>query len=336
MKKALFALTVALFWSSAFAGEVEAYKKGFADGVRAGAKIKEMELKEEVSGVWDLIDASLNYRYLFIAGEVPPPVVIDKTVVKKEGAAAVIERKLEFLPPAYFPVDRIEALREKLGKEVVIPKGFVVLADTSKLPLEKIALYQSLAKRKGIDAVYSKKYDAIYFGSYDRKADAEAVASSLKTMGVEAEVARADEDIVFRLPPEHQNLKEELVELSRKIIEKEKKLYALPPTSFRKGLNGVLYYLQKALAAVDTINPRKHPDFNVVRLREDLRAIVNEINNYLAQRQPYRRIIVPSQIAEGEEAVSEERERALEKKLEKSLTAESKLRRIKKLLGEMK
>jgi hypothetical protein len=337
MRKAALILTAALIGlSPASASEVDAYKKGFADGVRAGAKIKEQTLKEEVSAVWDLIDAALSYRHLFLAGEVPPPVVIDKTVVKKEGPAAVIERKLEFLPPAYFPVDRIEALRETLGEKIVIPKGYVVFADARNLPIEKIALYSSLARKKGINAVYSKKYDAVYFGSYDREADAQAVASSLKAMGIEAEVAKADEDIEFRLPPEEEKLKEELVEISKKLVEKEKRLYSLPEMSFKKGLNGVIYYLQKALAAADTISTRKHPDFNVVRLREDIRAIINEINNYLAQRQPYRRIIVPADYAplsNQSERITEEREREAEKKLERKLTSKSKLERIKKMLS---
>jgi hypothetical protein len=320
----------ALSFLPARAGDVQAFKLGFQKGAEAGVKFCRQTIRQELQSVWDLIDASLNYRYLFLAGEVPPPVVVDKTVVKKEGPVSEIERKLEFYPPAYFPVDRIEELRDTLsGQEIIIPKGYAVIVETKSLPLSTVVFYSYLAQTDGIPSQYVKAKDFLYFGSYDREADAESVKKELARIGVSgAEVVKIEKPMKIIQPEMDKPLTKEVEEIAKKLIEKEKRIYLLPSTPFRKGLAGVVYYLQKALVAADTINPKAHPDFNVARLRADINAIINQIEEYQAEHQPYKRVIY---VAPDQQYPKKVRSRG--STAEVPLSVREKLLQAKKLLG---
>jgi len=325
MKKLLVALVLLALGSSAHAGglspEARAYKQGLEDGIKAGMEFYEQYIKTELMGVWDLIDASLNYRYLFLAGEVPPPVVIDKTVVKQApNGVSYLERKLEFLPPAYFPVDRIEALREVLvGEKVVIPKGWITYVDVSGAELKQIAQWYYLARTDGMDAVFLPSKNYLLLARVGRKADAEGVRSEAVRIGIPEElvkVAQVKED-TFVFVPRHDALADMVRKLAEGLIEKEKKLLDVPAVSPNVGIRGVVYYLQKAYAAVDTISSERHPDFDVVKLREDINAIINEINLYLTERQPYRRLILMTGNHDDERKEPKGKSEDLKKRIER-------------------
>jgi hypothetical protein len=114
-----------------------------------GINFCEESKKQELLDVWSLIDASLNYRYLLIAGEVPPPLAVEETVLEKRNGYSVVKREVRFYPPAYFPVDRISYLRDGLILEKPI-------RETGTYEV-KIHLFKDIDATVTVDVVPLKK-----------------------------------------------------------------------------------------------------------------------------------------------------------------------------------
>ncbi len=288
-------LAIATLSSPAVAGEVDSFQKGLLKGIEVGINFCKETTKQELLDVWSLIDSSLSYRELMIAGEVPPPLAEEKTVLEKRGGVALLKREVKFYPPAYFPVGRIQELRQDLliSKPIVIPKGWAVITQTSEIPLKKIAYYSFLAETDGSNPVYVKKDEILVYDVFQRESDAKNRAEELKRIGLPAEVVKLEKDIVITKPEKVLPLAQEVKALAERIEEKEKRLISVPETSFRKGIEGVIYYLQKALATANTINAKKHKDFNVALLKEDIQNIIRNLEEYKAENQPYERVIEP-------------------------------------------
>jgi len=302
MRKALVLLTLLLSAGAGFPAKAAdndnsafAFQKGLEKGIEVGINFCRQETKQELLSDWGLIDAALNYKYLFLKGEVPPPLAVEETAVERKNGYAVVKREIRFYPPAYFPVDRLEYLRDSLllVKPIVIPKGWIVALKTDNLPLKQIAYYSFLAENDGLNPVYVKQGELLVFGSYQRKSDAEAKKKELASIGIpDLEVLRIEKDITIKKPDEIAPLAQEIRELAQKIWAKEAKIAGLSPVSFKRGLEGVIYYLQKALAAADTVSEETvRQGFKVGILKSDLQTVLNGILEWKAEHQPYGKII---------------------------------------------
>lgn len=305
MRKLIRKAVLSLLIAGAFVGtaradltpEARAYKIGLEKGIEAGLNFCTQYTKQELLSVSDLIDSALNYKYLFLKGEIPPPVVVDKTEVEQgaDGVAYLI-RKLEVLPPAYFPVDRIEALREKLlGKVITIPKGYITYVDVSNVSLPKVAEWYYLAQTDGFTPVFVPSKNLLILSMSKRKADCLGAKAEAERIGIPSvKVAEVKSDMEIAVPQEGIGIARMIKTLSQRIAQKEERLIGVENDLDREGLSGVLYYLRKAEALTDTINTNRYSDLNVGRLRGDINAIINQLLLYLSQKQPYRKIFIPA------------------------------------------
>jgi len=332
-KFAVFGTLFFLLGGSSFAGEgsPSSYEEGLKDGIVLGEKFERERVREELTQLWSVIDSVMNYKLLLIEGKVPPPVVNQKVYLVKRGDGTVeIKKDVEVLPPAYFPVDEILSLKKELvGGEITVPSGYVVIASTKNLPTEKIALFKFLAQQEGFNPVYVMRGDFLFFGSYQRKADAEEAVKKLKQLGIDASFSYQEKPVSYFVPKEVP-LAALIKQLANRVVEKEKRLLSVPSSSPEVGLNGVIFYLQKAIGAVDTINYGVHKDFRGELLKEDLRTILNQILAYLSDRTPYKRVVIlsPEEEKETENTLSWKSEKV------KPSGFQRKIQEIKRLLGE--
>jgi len=317
--------------------EAKAYKIGLQKGIEAGLNFCRQYTKQELLSLSEVIDSVFNYKYLFLKGEVPPPVVIDRTEVESRDGVEYLIRKLEVLPPAYFPVDRIEALRQDLlGHVITIPRGYVAYVDVENVSLPQVAEWSYLAQTDGFSPVFvpSKNILILFMGK--RKADALGAKDEAERIGIpNVKVAKIERDTQILVPQDSESLARMIKKLAQGILEKEKMVYGVSGETELKGINGVLYHLRKALALVDTINTNRYPDFNTGKLREDVNTIINQIDLYLAEKQPYRRLFIFNGNAKGE--VSERPARQVKKETsKKGLTPIKKTKDLYKEVEEIK
>jgi len=283
-----------IFPSVALAG-VSDYKKGVQDGIKIGITFEREKLKQQLSAIKDTALEALNYKYYFLKGEVPPPLLRTR-LVEKEGknGFTVLSTETEVLPPAFFPVSLFQDLRKTYFNSdvVVIPSGYAVVLNTKELPTEKIAYYRWLASTAGYNPVYDYSADRLFFSVREREADAEADVKTLSGMGIpEVEVAYLKKSITVETPKIKDDLPEEIRKTAEVILEKEKQVAGVKVNT-KAGLTEVITNLQKALAAVQALDPQRYDHLNLYQLERDLEDILSTLGEAIALQEKYDSVMV--------------------------------------------
>jgi len=292
---------IIVFVSPSYAG-TEDYKRGIQEGIKIGMAFEREKLKQELSEVKDVALRALNYKYYLIKGEVPPPLLVSRLVEKKrKDGFVVLSAETKILPPAFFPVSLFQDVRKTyFGKDVsVIPKGWAVVLDTKRLPTYKIAYYKWLAETSGYEPVYDYLGDRLFFVVRDREADAESDKRYLSGIGIpDLEVAKIKEELVIKGKEIKDDLAEDIRKTAEEILEKEKQVAGVK-VGGKGTLTEVVSYLQKALASVQALDPKRYDRLNLYQLEKDLEAILSTLGEAVALQEKYDVVItLPSD--EGE------------------------------------
>ena len=332
MRKFLAALFL-LMPVTATAGVTD-YQRGIQDGIKIGIQFEKEKLSQELSSVKQVALESLNYKYYFLKGEVPPPLMVTKLVEQKTPSGyAVLNIKTEVLPPAYFPVTLFQQVRKDYfdGGVVVIPSGNAVFLDTRDLPTETIAYYKWLAETAGYSPVYDYFHDRLFFSVRDREADAEADKKYLTSIGIpDVEVGELKKPIEVKTPQVDLNLAEEIKKTAREILEKEKKVAGLKVNEKGATINDVVVNLQKALAAVQALDPKRYDRLNLYRLEEDLENILSNLGQAVALQEKYDAVVITTKTDEPSVNVKKEAPKRVFPEKVKSLTSPP-IERLKKI-----
>ena len=85
-----------LLFSNAFAFDLQSFK----EGVRVGMEVEREVETRNLLKVLDLWNTVLNYKYLYLKGEVPPPVVVRKfeQIRRDDGTAEVVKKLITLRP----------------------------------------------------------------------------------------------------------------------------------------------------------------------------------------------------------------------------------------------
>ena len=270
-----------LLFSNAFAFDLQSFK----EGVRVGMEVEREVETRNLLKVLDLWNTVLNYKYLYLKGEVPPPVVVRKfEQIRRDDGTAEVVKKLVILPPAHFPVSVFENLKG-LPRSVVVPRGYVVLVETEDLTLYDIAYYTYIAQRKGYRPVLFDKF--LVFASFERKPDAKRLKEELEKSGiVDVKVKRFKEDL--KLLPGSTSLAQLLQDYSQEILEKEKSIVSL--NTNRRGIDKVVQLLELALDELQNLSPSEYRKLNVPLVEEDVEKILNNIYLALSEQEEYKTV----------------------------------------------
>jgi len=294
---ALTVLTMPTMAGAKSPNSVSDYVKGIQEGIRIGIQFERDKLKQELKSVSEVAKESLNYKYYFLKGEVPPPLVMTRLVEKKgKDGYTILSTETEVLPPAFFPVSLFQDVRKEIIDDdvVVIPAGYVVVLDTENLPTDRIAYYKWLAKTSGYSPVYDYKEDKLFFVVRDREADAEADREFLSGIGIpNLEIGELKKPLVVndKTITNDDELAKEIKTLARQILEKEKKVAGVK-VSADSGLTAVVTYLQKALAAVQSLDPQRYDRLNLARLEQDLEQILSNLGEAVALQEKYDAVVI--------------------------------------------
>ena len=328
MKKLLL-LASLFFVSTASADEFTAWKRGFFEGAETGYKFCEVEKKAKLSAYEKLLDEVFDTKKLLLAGKIPPPTVVEETVVKKlPDGTSEVERKFKVLPPAYFPLSAIEELKEDLTpKQVVIDRGTAVVVDTSSLPLSKLAYSYYAGEKLGANPVYLPQKHLLVFAVFDRKADAVEFQNKLSSYGVQAQVLEVKEPI--RGESRNFEIAEELQKLAEKLKEKEERLLGIKRRSV--GLGYLIEKINEAIEVAKALedNPA-YSEFNFVALEKDLTSVKDNVLAYLSDRQPYGRVVLFDPFEEKQKTYQQ----TVKKLQDENEKLKAEVERLKALVGE--
>lgn len=339
LKKAVLAAAAFLALTGASQAGVDDYKKGIQEGIKIGIQFEKDRLRQQLESVKETALEALNYKYYFLKGEVPPPLMVTKLEEKKSPSGySILSVKTEVLPPAYFPVSLFQDLRKEYfdSDVLVIPAGSVVYLDTKNLSTDQIAYYKWLAKTAGYSPVYDLSRDKLFFSVRSREADAEADRKFLLSIGIPGvETGRLKKAITIKAPKIRDNLAEEIRKTAEEVLKKEQKLAGLKVDA-KGGLNEVVVNLQKALAAVQALDPERYDRLNLYRLEKDIESILSNLGEAIALQEKYDAVVVTTASDRPSAAVEEKPkvERRVFKKNVLSAPPIERLKAVEKMLGE--
>lgn len=322
------ALTTVALLGSAGADELSAWRDGFQQGSRAGYQACISEIKGKLSSYKELIDEVFDVKKLMFAGKFPLPTAVQRIEVKKlPDGTSVIEKEFVVRPPAYFPLSAVESLKVELsGEDIVVPKGWSVVVDTSNLPTTQIAYLFWVGEKLGTTPVYIPDQHQLYFGSFQRRPDAETLLRGIESYGIRgAKVVNLKEPIRRQSTPDQ--LSKELEKLGEYLLEREKEIAGMKVKNY--GFDYLITLLERAKAVAGAMgsDPR-YQEFDFTKLQSDLSAIESNILAYLNYRQPYKRVVLTDPF--------EEKEKGYQAEIEKLKKENEKLRRELERLKQVK
>ncbi len=271
----------------------KAYEEGLKKGIKIGIQFSHQKIKQDFLQFRDLVNQVFNYKYYFLKGEIPSPLVTEeyKEVKGKDNIAHLV-KEIKILPPAYFPINLFRQLNSELtGDIITVPAGYIVYVDTPNLSERDIAFYQYLARTDGYYPVYISRQDRLIFGSFQRKADAISASKELKRIGIPSvKVAELEEPLKVEVPKGDERLTQAFLKNVRLILQKEKEVAGVNPAYFKTGVANVIQYLQKALAAAQALDPKRYGLLNIPLLESDIQRVLNNLELALSEAREYKSI----------------------------------------------
>lgn len=286
----------------------KAYEEGLKKGIKIGIQFSHQKIKQDFLQFRDLVNQVFNYKYYFLKGEIPSPLIAEeyKEVKGKDNIAHLV-KEIKILPPAYFPISLFRQLNAELqGNIISVPAGYIVYIDTSPLSEDDIAFYQYLARTDGYYPVYVSRQDRLIFGSFQRKADALSSLKELERIGIPSvKVAELEEPLKVEVPKGDERLTQAFLKNVHLILQKEQEVAGVNPAYFRTGVANVIQYLQKALAAAQALDPKRYGLLNIPLLESDIQRVLNNLELALSEAREYKSVFTyaPKEVVTDPEAM---------------------------------
>jgi hypothetical protein len=166
-----YAINVPAMW-------IEAYKQGKED--------EKEKIVKEIKDLKAVIEGMLKFRYYLIAGEIPPPIVVEEKSLVSTPTGMKVVKKYRIYFPNDIDLSELEKIKTELNESYIPKTGYWVYIDISKMGDYAVGYLKFKLKQLNYNPVIIEKWlvAGIYQSEGNAKENCKRINSLLHNEGV--------------------------------------------------------------------------------------------------------------------------------------------------------